>query len=343
MQEASIPRDDAQRLDSLRRMELLSTPAEAYLDRIIAFASEYFRTPISLFSIVDKDRQWFKSRLGLDVPETPRNISFCGHAILQDDVFVVENANEDPRFSDNPLVVGGPRIGFYAGAPVKNAEGFNIGTLCVIDKSARKFSQRDRARLQDFSWWLRLALEKRGLSVVQLELMAELDAAKRESMLDPMTQTWNRRGFAELAKREIAKARRSKTSIALVMIDIDHFKKINDTYGHPEGDKAIIMLARLLRGKTRTTDVLARLGGEEFAVLMPEISRPDALRLADSLRLVVEQDALVADGQRFTISAGLAWFEQGKGDLSEEGMVALADKALYAAKQSGRNRVVASP
>jgi len=110
-----------------------------------------FQPPISLFTPVDQDRQWFKSRFGLDVPETPRNVSFCGYAINQRDVFVVENAYEDPRFSDNPLVVGDPKVVFYAGVSISSPEGLQIGTLCIIDRSPREFSQQDRRCLCDFA------------------------------------------------------------------------------------------------------------------------------------------------------------------------------------------------
>lgn len=342
MQEAPTLLSDAERISALNRMNLLSMPAEADIDRIVQFAGEYFGTPIALFSLIDHDRQWFKSRFGLDVPETPRNISFCGHAIAQEEAFVVDDAAKDSRFSDNPLVTGGPKVGFYAGMPIKAPDGQNVGTLCIIDQAPRHFSDHDRERLRDFAWWLQLALDKRVLSESQQELVVELDQAKRESMLDPMTQTWNRRGFAELAKREIAKARRANKPLALIMIDIDHFKRINDTFGHPEGDKTIITLARLLRSGSRTTDVLARLGGEEFAILMPEIGRDDALRLSESLRQMVEVGSNINGGKGFTISVGVKWVELLNADVNEDVLVALADKALYEAKQSGRNRVVES-
>lgn len=342
MEKAPIPSNEGARLASLQRINLLSTPAEADLDRIVRVAGEYFEAPIALFSLVDEHRQWFKSRFGLEAPETPRDISFCGHVIVQDQTFVVEDAATDARFHDNPLVVDGPRIKFYAGVPIRAPDGSALGTLCVIDRSPRDFSNRDKERLRDFGWWLQLALDKRLLGETLTEMISEIDQAKRESMIDPMTQTWNRRGFSELARREIARCRRAAKPIALMMVDIDHFKRINDTYGHPEGDKAIVTLARLLRGGTRTTDVLARLGGEEFAILLPDINRVDLIRLADTLRKTIEEKSGADSGQSFTVSMGLKWYEHLNGDLSEEAMVSLADKALYTAKQSGRNRVMES-
>lgn len=342
MVEAPIFTDEADRMAALRSMNLLSTPAEAEFDRITQVAAEYFSLPISLFTLVDEDRQWFKSRFGLDAPETPRSVSFCGHAIAQKDVFVVENAHEDNRFANNPLVVGDPQVIFYAGVPIESPEGHRIGTFCIIDHSPRTFSQRERERLRDFGWWLQLALESRQLSRAQLKLIAELDLAKRESFIDPMTQCWNRRGFSELAKRETARCRRVGSGVALFMIDIDNFKLVNDAEGHSRGDQALISLARLLRCSMRPNDVIARLGGDEFAVLLPEITRAEALRRAESLQREVEQRSIDEDGPTFTISIGVKSVEKLAKDVTAESMIDFADKALFEAKQAGRNRVVES-
>lgn len=339
MQEALIPANDSDRIADLLHMHILSTPAEHDFDRITRLASEYFDTPISLFTLVDQDRQWFKSRIGLDVGETPRNVSFCGHVITQDEVFVVEDASLDSRFSDNPLVAGEPKVVFYAGVPISSSSGHRIGTLCVIDHSPRSFSQREKERLRDFAWWLQLALDRRTLSRTQLELITELDAAKREALIDPLTQSWNRKGFAELATREIARCRRTGRSVAILMIDIDHFKQINDSHGHPAGDKAIIWLARLLRSATRPNDIVARLGGEEFGIMLPEIEKSDALLLAESLRRLVEEKSGFDNCQRFTVSIGVNWIEKLEAGDSDVALIAVADAALYDAKNAGRNQV----
>lgn len=132
MQPPLLPADETKRLESLRRMQLLYTPDEGALDSVTRTAKLIFQTPIVLISLVDHNRQWFKSCLGLPLRETPRDISLCGHAILGDEIFVIEDTTQDERFADNPLVLGEPGIRFYAGRPLKNREGFNIGTLCLI-------------------------------------------------------------------------------------------------------------------------------------------------------------------------------------------------------------------
>ena len=137
MTPAPIPDDEDARLNALRELLLLDTPPEERYDRLARFAAEQLDVPIALLSLVDGQRQWFKSRVGVDVSETPRDISFCGHAVMKNELFIVEDASSDPRFADNPLVVGAPHIRFYAGAPLSSPSGHHIGTLCVIDTVPR--------------------------------------------------------------------------------------------------------------------------------------------------------------------------------------------------------------
>ncbi|WP_461605861.1 GAF domain-containing protein, partial [Aeromonas allosaccharophila] len=145
MQSPVVPDNEPLRLDALRRLAILDSPAEERFDRITRMARNMFDVPIALVSLVDENRQWFKSCCGLPVLETPRDISFCGHAILGEELFVVEDAAQDPRFSDNPLVTGEPHIRFYAGHPLEVGNGLKLGTLCIIDSKPRCFSPRDQA------------------------------------------------------------------------------------------------------------------------------------------------------------------------------------------------------
>ena len=147
MPAAPLPPDEAERLAALRELLILDTPPEERFDRIVRFAADEFDVPIALVSLVDADRQWFKARVGLDACSTSRDAAFCGYAILDPQVLVVEDALADPRFADNPLVLGPPGIRFYAGAPLEVA-GRRIGTLCVIDTRPRRFDATDAAVLR---------------------------------------------------------------------------------------------------------------------------------------------------------------------------------------------------
>ncbi|WP_394221355.1 ATP-binding protein [Alteromonas gracilis] len=148
---APLHENEDERLAELLSYDVLDTEAEQLFDDLTALASQICETPIALISLVDPDRQWFKSRVGLDAEETSREIAFCSHAILQEDVFEIPNACEDPRFFDNPLVTGAPDIRFYAGAPLITPSGHAIGTLCAIDRKPRKLSESQKASLQTLS------------------------------------------------------------------------------------------------------------------------------------------------------------------------------------------------
>ncbi|MBB5319632.1 GAF domain-containing protein [Marinobacter oulmenensis] len=151
MKPADATPDEARRQNALDRTGLLDTRSEERFDRITRTAARLFDVPIALVSLVDHQRQWFKSRYGLDATQTARDISFCGHAIQSDSVFVIEDAEDDNRFCDNPLVCGEPGIRFYAGAPVRDHEGYRLGTLCVIDRKPRAFSAEDKDTLRDLA------------------------------------------------------------------------------------------------------------------------------------------------------------------------------------------------
>lgn len=159
MIEPPMPPDELQRLEALRSLCVLDTPPEERFDRITRLACHLFDVPIAVISLVDHARQWFKSRQGLDVCETPRSVSFCGHAILDPDVFVVPDARQDPRFADNPLVTGEPFVRFYAGQPLASPGGARVGTLCIIDRRPRRMPAADMERLRDLGAWVERELE----------------------------------------------------------------------------------------------------------------------------------------------------------------------------------------
>lgn len=151
MKAPDLPLDEAHRLCALDELKLLDTPPEERFDRLTRLAARTFDAPIALVSLIDSNRQWFKSRHGLETPETARDISFCGHAILREEPLVIENALNDERFVDNPLVTGPLSIRFYAGAPLHDRHGHRVGTLCIIDRKPRAFSNDDQATLRDLA------------------------------------------------------------------------------------------------------------------------------------------------------------------------------------------------
>lgn len=317
------PADENKRLETLRSLKILDTSPEERFDRLTRLAKRLFGVPISLISLVDDDRQWFKSNMGLSATETPRDVSFCGHAILGDEAFIVPDAALDARFSDNPLVTGDPNIRFYAGCPLTVSNGSKIGTLCLLDRQPRVLSDDDRDLLADLA-----AMAEQEIAAVQLATMDEL------------TMLSNRRGFVALAQHAINVCKRQDKSVALHFFDLNKFKQINDQFGHAEGDRALTVFSAALRKVFRDSDVVGRLGGDEFVVLLTDVDDDGSAQVLDRLRDELEQiNARDQRGYRIQFSVGTAMFDPDK-HASIDDLMGEADDVMYRAK---RNQAPGTP
>jgi diguanylate cyclase (GGDEF)-like protein/PAS domain S-box-containing protein len=469
---APVPPSESSRLRALRRYDILDTLPEEAFDRITALATKILRAPMALVTFIDGDRQWFKSTRGIDGLETSRDVAFCAHAIMEDEALVVNDAREDPRFSDNPHVLGEPHVRFYAGAPLRTPDGHKLGSLCVIDTRPRTPSPEDRALLESLAAIVMDELELRRttqtlekqahavdaalqeaernrhlferIAHTSPEVIYLLDLASRQNVYanrnagaqlgytpeeiaalgdnllptilhpddlpavlahfsefdsmtdddnteityrvrgvdgdyrwfrahenvfsrhrdgrpkeilgiaadiselkrietrlaelattDELTGIANQRGFRERLNQLVAEGERGR-AFALCIVDADHFKRINDTLGHPVGDQALATMARVLAKSIRRVDHVARYGGEEFSVLFVDVDEATAAILAERMRRAVEA---IAEPVHLTASFGVAAYRRGN---SVADLLKAADRALYAAKQQGRNRVVAA-
>ena len=164
---AELHSAEAHRLDALRRYGILDTPREADFDEVVSVASAVCGTPISVISLIDQGRQWFKAEVGLGVRETPIDSSICAHAILQPDLFIVPDTKLDPRFCDNALVVGDPHLRFYAGALLETPEGFPLGTVCVLDYKPRELDEIQKAFLRLMANQVMKLLELRRINAAE--------------------------------------------------------------------------------------------------------------------------------------------------------------------------------
>lgn len=160
MQKPNIPPNEAERLAELQELLILDSEPEERFDSVTAFCSSAFKVPIALVSLVDEDRQWFKACFGLQCKETPRDVSFCAHAINEEKPFIVPDTLRDPRFADNPLVTGAPYIRFYAGVPLFLKSGNSMGTLCIIDSKPKRLDEFEVTLLQDLGRVVVRELEK---------------------------------------------------------------------------------------------------------------------------------------------------------------------------------------
>jgi len=339
MIEAPLPADENDRLRTLHGMNILYTPAEDRIDRVTRLACRLLNVPIALVSLVDNECQWFKSVQGLDASETPRAVSFCAHAILDGDTFIVPDALEDPRFADNPLVAGEPHIRFYAGQPLVADDGSRLGTLCVIDREPRKLSAEDLETLRDLGGWVASELRLSQLSEAQRQLIAERQDLQRRAMIDSLTRVWNRESILEVLDREIERAVRERGELGVILADLDHFKQINDTYGHPAGDTILRDVAKNIRGAIRTYDAVGRYGGEEFLILLINCRNHDPAAIAERIRNRVAGEYETPAGPvDVSLSMGLlVWPATER--VEAVSLIAAADKALYRAKSNGRDRV----
>jgi diguanylate cyclase (GGDEF)-like protein len=454
-----LPAQETERLEKLRSYEILdSLPEEAH-DRITRLAARMLDMPVAVISLVEGDRQWFKAQVGGTRNEIPRELSFCAHAICQDDVFVIEDTTKDPRFSQNPFVTGDPNVRFYAGAPLRTNDGLNMGTLAVLDSKPRTLSEDDKQNLTDFAamvmdametrliidranaaerrfidameslpngfvlydkddrlvicneryreiyaesadyivpgatfeeiirkgvengqypdaigneeaWiarriemhqnpgepieqhlpgdtWLRVQ-ERRtsegGLVGFRFDI-TELKRQERElirlAWTDSLTDAMNRHRFMDLAGKEVERARRRNSELSLLLLDADHFKQINDKYGHAAGDAILKGLVERWTRSLRSHDLIGRIGGEEFSIVLPDANAANAMCTAERLRKEIAELPFAFEGQllRVTVSIGVATLAAGE-DLPA--LMQRADRALYRAKEAGRDEVIAS-
>jgi diguanylate cyclase (GGDEF)-like protein len=330
-----IPLDEQARLRALQRYEILDTPSEQEYDDIALLAAQICGTPIATITLVDENRQWFKSKIGLEVSETSRDIAFCAYAVMPNSqqTMVVEDTLKDKRFAENPLVTGNPNIRFYAGAPLVTPDNHAIGTICVIDREPRDLSEAQLQALQALARQVTLKLELRRMSTL---LQAANEDLRNLSLKDDLTGLFNRRGFLFHAEQQLKlfRSRKNGQGLWLMLGDMDGLKKINDTYGHEEGSAAIIEVSRILRKTFRDADVIARLGGDEFVVLiinaLDEVAEKISERLAKN---VSEYNLNTTKPYQLSISYGLTSFASDDVDSIEEA-IKIADEMMYQNKRA---------
>lgn len=323
---------ETRRLQAIQALGLDEGPSNPTLDAILQLVSRALDMPITLFSVVDANRQFFKARVGLEVEATPRDVSFCGHAILETSgTMAVTDSRADDRFADNPLVTGEPRVISYHGQVVHAFGDVPVGTLCVIDHEPRQLSAEELKVLEYGSF-----------------LIEDYIGNRLEADRDHLTGLHNRRYFDEQYGREWRRTERHPTPLGLMMLDIDHFKMFNDRYGHQAGDDCLCEVADVLRKYAkRPGDVVARYGGEEFVIVLPETPLPGLQTVAE--KMVAEVAALQIPNEDaplgvVTISVGgVVAQQQADLQIGLHGFLQFADTKLYESKAAGRNqaRVVA--
>lgn len=458
MKIAPLPQNEQERLIELQKYNILDTEPEEVFDSTVQLANYICKTPIAAISLVDENRQWFKAIEGLDARQTPRDVAFCAHAILQNEPFIIEDALKDERFFDNPLVTDGPKIRFYASVPLVNTQGIKLGTLCVIDTKPRKIDDDQIFAIKTLASGvmshleLRLSHKKIRKYVDELQLSATifdtasenivvtdanncfitvnpaftkttgytLDEVKgkspkilksgkqspefyatmwkdlnkngqwdgelsnkrkngeiyiewlsiraiynhdntvkmyvatfsditekkradeiiwKQANYDLLTNLPNRRLFDDRLKHEIKIAHRSKKLLALLFIDLDYFKEVNDNHGHEIGDMLLLSVAVRITETLRATDTVARIGGDEFAAVLPQMENESDISKVAELIIKKLSTPFELNGITVNISASIGISIYPKDGLNAKDLLHHADKAMYKAKKEGRARI----
>lgn len=327
---------EARRLAAVHKIRLLGTPAEERFDKITRLARRMFGVPMACLDIVGDKLAWLKSVQGFDGLEGLRKDSYCHYTVMDDGVCLVEDARIDPRVHDSILAQAWV---FYAGAPL-HFDGERIGVLCIGDNTPRDFDRDQMDALTDLATLAERELHVAALSEAQMALAASNEELEMKSRIDVLTHLWNRGAILEIASAECA-ASAADTSLAVLMIDIDHFKSINDTYGHPTGDEVLRVVSSRLRAAVRHTDAVGRYGGEEFLAVLPATDLATAAEISERIRKQVAASPVPYGNQMIpvTCSIGFSLVHNPIRDAIHS-VIGEADSALYRAKSSGRNRVV---
>jgi len=340
--------NESQRMHAVRRYDILDTAPEPAFDRITALAAHLLQTPIAIISIVDSDRIWFKSHYGTDLSQTGRDPGLCASAVFQTTPWVIADARGDPRTSAHPLVTGEFGLRFYAAAPLATGDGHNLGTLCIIDRLPRDIGEAELAILRDLAALVMDRLELRLATECMSDLdrillqraLADEERAEEAAKHDSLTGLGNRHKLEEAFSAEIGRLRRHGGSMCALMADIDHFKQINDLHGYDVGDEIISGFAELLRMHVRPTDIVIRLGGDEFLVLLdPAGSEHDARNVGERI-VAALGSPLNVRGAAVSIGASVGVAVASRVGARCEALLKAADLALYDAKHRGKSQVV---
>lgn len=313
-----ISDNEAERQAALDDQYILDTEPGEDFNRITRLASQMLGVPIALISLVDRQRQWFLSRVGLEPKETSREVAFCAHTICSDDVMVVSDATTDDRFRDNPLVTGDPHIRFYAGVPLQTRSGFNVGTLCVISPQPRQLAGTEQQLLQDLAGMVSQYLESR-----------------RNSYLCPLTGLQNRRPFQEAGQREFQRARQSGDGLTLLLFGLDGFPAFCARFGAPQGDRLLQEMATRLLNQLGESALLGRVTADEFAVLRPGLDGQEGVALAEQIRAALALDGWLVEGVRHPLAISCGVASLGGDDSGFKDLFRRAEAALSQARLSG--------
>lgn len=317
---------EEKRLQDLMATGIMDTVPEQIYDDIAILAAYICKSPIAYISFIDGDRQWYKSRVNLSIKETTIDEALCATTIQETGLIHVSDLSKDKRFQNNPFVKSKDGIRFYAGYPLINSEGSALGTLCVIDYKVKELDEHQKNSLE--------ALGRQVMAL--LDMRRALNTSRHHALHDNLTGLPNRLYFRERLNQACREAKRHNERCAVLFIDLDKFKLVNDTHGHHIGDLALKNTALKLRSVLREEDTVGRFGGDEFVVILNRIKdAKEAGKVASSIQEALERPLLL-DGITVNIGASIGISLYPDHGLGTTTLINRADAALYEVKKSSR-------
>lgn len=331
-----LPANESERLANLLELQILDTPAEGRFDRLTRLGCRLLRAPFSMLTLLDHQRQWFKSARGHMLCEAPRAASFCAHTILNTGPLVVPDALNDQRFFDMP-VVRDMGVRFYAGMPIFSAERYALGTFCILDVQPRQLEDEDLHALQDLAACAESEIQLMRTAQSERELLKEMDQVRLQASVDPLTRCWNEGAILALVDKERRASKLLRSTLSVLVISVHGVPEINKRHGQSVGDNYLREMAERLRCAVRAGELLGRLSGPRF-LLLTHTPLHQIEERAESLIHAVTYRTVGLEGRYVdaTISVGIA-SARGATESARE-VVARAEKAekSLAPGQNGR-------
>ena len=328
------------KIANIHTLDLFYTPIEERFERITRIARRALHAPVATISLLNDDKQWFKSSAGWGVSEIPRADAICRLTVEENRLLTISDTQKDPRVATSKVVTQAPRFRAYAGYPLADEHGAVMGTFCVFDLQPREFSPADCQTITDLAALAQRELLTDQLSSAQAALTSKLSLARREALMDPLTHLWNRRGASVLLKAAFRKADERRSPLTLALLDLDNFKRINDTYGHQSGDEVLRKIASRLLTVVRGEDNICRIGGDEFLVLMTDTDAAVAGKVAERIRRTITDTPIPTRDGSMSVSVSVGFTVRPPNDPTPaEALIERADQALLQSKAAGRNRV----
>lgn len=320
-------------------LDLLYTPLEERFERITRIARRALDVPVAAITLLSAEKQWFKSVAGWAVSELPSDLSLCRLTLDDHGAAIIPDTQADPRTSRHPLVVSRPKFRFYAGHPLSDTAGITAGTFCVFDLKPRTFNDTELACFRDLAALAARELADEHLRGAHASLTSKLGHARRQAMMDSLTKLWNRHGAMILSQAAFERADRTGAPVGIAVLDLDNFKQINDTFGHQTGDEVLRRIGERLVASVRASDIVCRLGGDEFLVLVDNADAATTSGVIERALYALSGSPLpTRDGPiRAAASAGFTVRKPCE-DLTIEELLERADRRLLQSKIAGRGR-----